>query len=61
MPVRLIAFIVTVSLASAVFGQDWNQWRGPNRDGYLPASLALIDALRRRVRRRWLFEPGRGG
>ncbi|MFY9610982.1 MAG: hypothetical protein WAU45_20520 [Blastocatellia bacterium] len=29
-----LRFCVTVGLASQVcFGQDWPQWRGPNRDG----------------------------
>ena len=41
----LPAFVCVMTLATVVFAQDWNQWRGPNRDGYLPASPKLIDSL----------------
>lgn len=37
---------VILALASATNGQaDWNQWRGPDRDGLAPSSPKLIDKL----------------
>ena len=36
---------VCVLFPALAGAQDWNQWRGPNRDGYVPASPALLNAL----------------
>ena len=42
---RTTAFVFLLTSASAAYAQDWSQWRGPDRNGHLPASPALIDAL----------------
>ncbi len=38
----IAAFCCCAAIAHAA---DWNQWRGPNRDGLAPNSPALLDAL----------------
>ena len=45
MTARILIFVLGFALPTAVWAQDWNQWRGPNRDGYLPASPALLNEL----------------
>lgn len=37
---RILAFVFVVLLVPAVFAQDWNQWRGPNRDGQVQGFAA---------------------
>jgi outer membrane protein assembly factor BamB len=36
----LLVVAMLISLASAAAGQEWSQWRGPGRDGLVPASQA---------------------
>jgi outer membrane protein assembly factor BamB len=36
----LLVVSMLITLASAAAGQEWNQWRGPGRDGLVPASQA---------------------
>lgn len=43
LPCTLFAFLPFFATFSRA--ADWNQWRGPNRDGAAPASPALIDGL----------------
>ncbi|MBI3882432.1 MAG: PQQ-like beta-propeller repeat protein [Verrucomicrobia bacterium] len=38
-----ILFLLTAGVAFA--GSDWNQWRGPSRDGVLPDSPPLLNAV----------------
>ncbi|MBC7816050.1 MAG: PQQ-binding-like beta-propeller repeat protein [Planctomycetaceae bacterium] len=42
--IRATVFAIGSTLAAAV-ASDWNQWRGPNRDGIDPSSPPLIDRL----------------
>lgn len=44
---RTIAFTFSLAAVSATFtyAADWNQWRGPNRDGAAPSGPALVSAL----------------
>jgi outer membrane protein assembly factor BamB len=39
----LAAWFAGAALAAAA--SDWNQWRGPNRNGVLPQSVPLLDAI----------------
>ena len=39
----LLAFSLTPIAALA--GSDWNQWRGPDRNGVLPDSPPLVNAV----------------
>jgi outer membrane protein assembly factor BamB len=56
--VRIAIAVLAVS-ASDVSAQDWPQWRGPNRDGAIPAAVvpATWPAA---VRRSWTVEIGEG-
>jgi len=38
-------FILTLCCVSPLAAADWNQWRGPNRDGYAPGGPKLLSAL----------------
>ena len=40
-----IAILCVIACASNIRAADWNQWRGPNRDGAAPDSPPLIEAL----------------
>jgi outer membrane protein assembly factor BamB len=37
-PVVLLAWLITLVVWSPALAQDWNQWRGPNRDGVVASS-----------------------
>lgn len=39
----LLALAVAMTLASGANASDWPQWRGPNRDAVVPASVASAD------------------
>lgn len=41
----LTSAIVCLAGTLAARGEDWNQWRGPNRNGVDPSSLPLIESL----------------
>lgn len=43
LPVLTIPLLL--SLLPVASAQDWNQWRGANRDGYTPNSPPLVEAL----------------
>ena len=44
---KLPAFLFVIALAAPglLRGADWNQWRGPLRNGVLPDSPRLLDAV----------------
>lgn len=44
-PVFALALLFAGVCLAEEASSDWNQWRGPNRDGVDPSSPALIDAL----------------
>ncbi|MEX1095908.1 MAG: PQQ-binding-like beta-propeller repeat protein [Planctomycetales bacterium] len=53
-----------VSIAASADAADWNQWRGPNRDGAAPQSPRLIESLPEAgLGPAWITEPlsPRGG
>ena len=41
----LCTFIAVVACAAILHAEDWNQWRGPSRNGAAAKSPRLIDAL----------------
>ena len=45
MKIPLALVLAAVSLAGSASAADWNQWRGPLRNGVLPDSVPLIDAI----------------
>jgi len=40
-----IIWLLLLSILPVAFAQDWNQWRGANRDGYSLNSPPLLEAL----------------
>src|SRR5687767_4766584 len=57
MPVVLAAWLMLT--ASAAFAQEWTQWRGPARDGMIPASL-VPPQWPAAITRQWAVEIGEG-
>jgi len=41
----LSATLLSLGIAASAPAADWNQWRGPNRDGAAPKSPPLIESL----------------
>jgi outer membrane protein assembly factor BamB len=58
MRILLIAITVTACVADAS-AQDWSQWRGPTRDGVIPAAV-IPKQWPRSTRRSWQVEIGEG-
>jgi outer membrane protein assembly factor BamB len=58
---RAVVFSATLllCLVQSAAGQDWTQWRGPTRDGLVPAS-AVPAAWPESFRRLWRVETGEG-
>ncbi|HYB97438.1 MAG TPA: PQQ-binding-like beta-propeller repeat protein [Vicinamibacterales bacterium] len=56
---RFLALLVTLLAAPVASAQDWNQWRGPSRDGAVPASL-LPRQWPATVQPSWQVEVGEG-
>ena len=46
--------------ASAIYAEDWPQWRGPNRDGHPAAGSAPIASLPREMKPIWKLPVGAG-
>ena len=46
-------------LATTAFAQDWTQWRGPSRDGVVPAAV-LPQQWPKTIRRAWAADVGEG-
>jgi outer membrane protein assembly factor BamB len=42
---RTLLLFLCVAFTTSVHAADWNQWRGPNRDGFAPDSPPLIKSL----------------
>lgn len=53
-----ITFVLIASTTS-VIAQDWSQWRGPSRDGIIPASSAPTN-WPNALQRAWRIEIGEG-
>jgi len=50
--------IALVTVSSSAWAGDWNQWRGPNRNGVAAGSPPLIDVLPADgLRPEWISEP----
>jgi len=56
---RLLVVVALTTLASTVSAQDWSQWRGPNRDGVIPAAV-IPKQWPKSTRRSWQVEIGEG-
>ncbi len=55
----VIGAALLLSLFQSAPAQEWNQWRGPNRDGLVPAS-STPSAWPESLRRLWRVEIGEG-
>ena len=55
----LAACLALVLCASDVFAQEWSQWRGPSRDGLIPAAV-IPKQWPKAVKRGWEVEVGEG-
>ena len=42
--IGIVSAVMAAVSCGTVLGQDWPQWRGPNRDGVAPKSPALADS-----------------
>jgi outer membrane protein assembly factor BamB len=54
-----VALTIVLGFGSAASAQDWTQWRGPTRDGIVPASGATT-SWPESLRRVWSVEIGEG-
>lgn len=59
LPMIIRYLILVVLFAQTATAQDWNQWRGPTRDGIVPASNAP-KSWPNTLRRLWRVEVGEG-
>src|SRR5688572_26653506 len=57
MPFLLLG--VSLLFATTAFAQDWTQWRGPARDGMIPAAV-VPKTWPNTVMRGWSIEVGEG-
>jgi outer membrane protein assembly factor BamB len=55
----LVASVLLGLLAAPTDAEDWNQWRGPNRDGHIPG-LAVPKTWPKELKREWKVEVGDG-
>ena len=55
-----LAVAMTLTLCSMGFSQtnDWNQWRGPNRDGILPDSVLPNSLKESDLKKAWSIKMG---
>jgi outer membrane protein assembly factor BamB len=53
------AALLSMSLASAASGQDWPQWRGPNRDGEVKA-FRIPASWPATLKQQWTIDVGLG-
>lgn len=56
---QVILCLCALGLSQTVFGQEWNQWRGPARDGSVPAASAPA-SWPASLRPVWRVEIGEG-
>jgi outer membrane protein assembly factor BamB len=54
------AILVLLLFSSTVFGSDWPQWRGPGRDGHVPADWAVPETLPAAPKVLWHIPIGNG-
>jgi len=57
--VSVITLLVALSLTSTCFAQDWNQWRGPNRDAVV-ASFSAPGTWPDKLKPLWKVQVGIG-
>ena len=56
---HLLAARRVIAIASTASAQDWTQWRGPTRDGVIPAAV-IPKQWPKSVKRSWQVEIGEG-
>jgi outer membrane protein assembly factor BamB len=56
---RFLILTVLTLAGSSAFAQEWSQWRGPTRDGMIPASV-VPKQWPTGVTRRWTVDIGEG-
>ena len=56
---RFLTLAMLTLVGSSVFAQDWGQWRGPTRDGMIPAAV-VPKQWPAGVTRGWSVEIGEG-
>src|SRR5687768_13716284 len=56
---HVLCAALLILTASAAFAQDWSQWRGPSRDGVIPAAV-VPKQWPASVTRQWSVEIGEG-
>ena len=56
---HFIALVLLAFSASDAAAQEWNQWRGPSRDGVVPAAV-IPRQWPKTTRRGWQVELGEG-
>ncbi len=54
-----LALVVVLALPSTASAQDWSQWRGPTRDGVIPAAV-IPKQWPKSVKRSWHVDIGEG-
>jgi len=59
MIIRKLILIALFVIPSSAFAQDWSQWRGPSRDGLVPAKSTPA-TWPTSLRRAWRVEIGEG-
>ncbi|HEX7859429.1 MAG TPA: PQQ-binding-like beta-propeller repeat protein [Verrucomicrobiae bacterium] len=53
-------FLLLIFCAVSVLAADWPQWRGPNRDGHVPAGSKMITKLPGEPKVVWKMKAGAG-
>ena len=56
---RDVLLVCFLAAAAPAFSQDWTQWRGPSRDGIIPAAV-MPKQWPKSTRRAWAVEIGEG-
>ena len=51
--------LVALTVAQRASAQDWSQWRGPNRDGVIPAAV-IPKQWPKSIKRSWQVDIGEG-
>src|SRR4051794_15560361 len=57
--IMLVLSCLAATMAGGVFGQDWPQWRGPNRDGKAP-DFKAPKAWPKELTQKWKVSVGDG-
>ena len=56
---HLLAAACLLALVETASAQDWSQWRGPSRDGVVPAAV-IPKQWPKSAQRAWAVEIGEG-